>query len=61
MLSKIKAFYHRVLHVGAAGLETTELLLILGILGVIIAGILYALGGAFTDFASHIIQTLFSW
>ncbi|MGB9724120.1 MAG: hypothetical protein ACP5OO_10585 [Chloroflexia bacterium] len=43
------------------GLETTELLLILGILGVIIAGILYLLGGAFGDFANHIIATLFSW
>ncbi|MEM3790541.1 MAG: hypothetical protein QW260_05600 [Thermoproteota archaeon] len=43
------------------GLETVEILLVLGILGLILAGILYLLGGAFTNFANNIIATLFSW
>jgi hypothetical protein len=54
-------FFKGIVRQGHKGLETTELLLILGILGVIIAGILYALGGAFQDFSGNIIQTLFSW
>jgi hypothetical protein len=57
----LAGFFKGFVRHGHRGLETTELLLILGILGVIIAGILYALGGAFQDFSGNIITTLFSW